>query len=382
VNNGDEKPASMGNSASWELVVEEHPDRPELVLPCRLDVYLGFLPELPGRSRLKQRISSIRLNGKGAKLSARVSPGDTIAFDLAPETVPQVTPEDIPLDVVFEDEHAVVINKPAGMVVHPGAGNWSGTLLHALAGRYPRDGFFLAGETAGEAAGDGSEEDTTSTVSRDQPVRPGIVHRLDKETSGVIVVAKDLETHRYLVARFSRRQTKKYYLAVVKGSPPHTCGMIDGAIARDRHHRTRFEVAGSLEHRAIADIDAPVDDWSGRTATDSGRGKPALTTYRVLRRFGRYSLLLLRLHTGRTHQIRVHCAAIASPILGDPLYARPDHTLPDAPMMLHALRLTVALSGEEEPQTFKAPVPDQFRRTVRQIRVGSVRPGKGPASSR
>ncbi|MFP4210195.1 MAG: RluA family pseudouridine synthase [Alkalispirochaeta sp.] len=350
------------DAISREVTVEVDPGQEGVELPCRLDVYLGHLPELPGRSRLKQRISALHLNGRPAKLSTRVLPGDTIAFHLAPEVIKEVTPEEIPLDILYEDDHVVVINKPSGMVVHPGAGNWSGTLLHALAGRYPREGFFLS-----EESDEARDEDDSFGSDTDRPVRPGIVHRLDKETSGVIIVAKDPATHRYLVTRFSRRRTKKYYLAVVKGSPPHTCGMIDGAIARDRRHRTRFEVTGPLVHRSVSDIDAPIDGWSGNKEPERRRGKPALTTYRVLRRFGGYSFVLVRLHTGRTHQIRVHFATITAPILGDPLYARPDRSFPGAPMMLHALRLTIAVAAGEEPRTFKAPVPPAFRETVRQI---------------
>jgi 23S rRNA pseudouridine1911/1915/1917 synthase len=338
----------------------------------RVDQYVSSRPDFPPRSQLKQRINDLRVNGSTVKLSAKVHPGDTITFTLLPELVPEVTPEVIDLDVVYEDENVLVINKAAGMVVHPGAGNWSGTVLHALMGRY-REAPYFSPAAATEAAAD----DTAAADRTGQPehhsdsqatVRPGIVHRLDKDTSGVMIIAKDAHSHQFLTAQFARRTTTKRYIALVKGSPIHTTGYIAGSLERDPRHRTRFRVAGALQHETLPSLDAEVPGWT-ESASQDGPGKPALTTYTVLRRFNGYTLVLLKPHTGRTHQLRVHLTAIGSPIVGDPVYARADGTLRGAPLMLHALHLTIVTPPGGAPERFAAPVPEAFRQVVRQVRT-------------
>ncbi|MDA3947737.1 MAG: RluA family pseudouridine synthase [Spirochaeta sp.] len=344
----------------------------------RVDQYVSSLPDFPPRSQLKQRITALHVNGTPVKLSAKVQPGDTITFTLLPEIVPEVTGEMIDLDVVYEDTGILVINKAAGMVVHPGAGNWSGTLLHALMGRYRQDAYFSppAATTAV------SDESVLGEPHGDFPstVRPGIVHRLDKDTSGVMIVAKNATTHQFLTAQFASRTTTKRYIALVKGSPIHTTGYIAGSLERDPRHRTRFRVAGNLQHETLTTLDTEVPGWT-ESAYRDGRGKPALTTYTVLRRFAGYTLVLLRPHTGRTHQLRVHLTAIGSPIVGDPVYARGDGKLPTAPLMLHALHLTIVTQSGGTAERFTAPVPEAFRRVIREVRTLTTA-GRQPSRER
>jgi 23S rRNA pseudouridine1911/1915/1917 synthase len=321
--------------------------------PVRLDVYLAGMDGLPNRSALKQRLHSLSCNGREAKLSTRVTGGDRIEVVLDPLPPRDILPEDIPLDVIYEDASTVVLNKPPGMVVHPGAANWSGTVLHALAARYPEESFFAH----------------SGTEQPEQPdtVRPGIVHRLDKDTGGVLIVAKNRQTHGYLVRQFAKRKTRKVYLALVKGSPVHSSGYISGAIGRDRFHRMKFAVSGPFHHGSLPSMDTPVENWTEENGGTS-RGKAALTTYTVLRRFPRHTLVMLRPHTGRTHQLRVHMSAAGHPIAGDPLYSRADASLPDMTMMLHAWKLTISLTSGEDAKTFRASVAASFREGIRRIR--------------
>lgn len=289
----------------------------------RVDRYLAKGMRLFTRSQIDHRCVSVRVNGVPAKLSRRLHEGDRVEIEYHEPVAAKLNPEPIALDIVFENDNVVVVNKPAGMVVHPAAGNWSGTLaqalMHHVAGLPDRFG--------GSA-------------------RPGIVHRLDKDTSGIIIAAKHPAALAELAAQFKSQSTGKEYLAIIKGSPPSTSGTISRAIARDPRNRKRFAV------------------------TDSG-GKPAVTAYTVLRRFPAYCLVSLRPQTGRTHQLRVHMASLGCPILGDPIYARPDRRMPDATLALHAARLVIRLPGETEPREFNAPVPGRF--TVLLQAVSSLR---------
>jgi 23S rRNA pseudouridine1911/1915/1917 synthase len=342
------------------LTVDGEEDR----FPLRVDAFLSELPGLPGRSQLKQRMQKLMVNGVAVKLSTKVRVGDEVRCELLPEPTIVITPEEIPLDVVYEDDWVVAINKPAGMVVHPGAGNRTGTLLHALAGRYKESGFFVS--QTGDETEDGTGDSDDTPPDEMRIPRPGIVHRLDKDTSGIIIVAKDTETHGELVKEFAARRTTKRYIALVKGRLPHTYGAIDGAIGRDRRHRTTFCVKGERIHRAISgEDDQFVEGWReedrGHTA-----GRAALTTYAVLARFTGYTLLFAYPHTGRTHQIRVHLQSIGHPIVGDKMYARVDNALPAAPLMLHAARLTVTVKGRT--LQVGAPVPEAFRSTISTVR--------------
>ncbi|GHU23909.1 ribosomal large subunit pseudouridine synthase D [Spirochaetia bacterium] len=280
----------------------------DIELPLRLDRYIAEHLKLMTRSQVKTVELQAVVNGKSVKNSRPVLKGDH--FDLKwKETGPStLVPEDLTLDVLYEDSHVIVINKQQGMVVHPAPGNRSGTVANALLYR-------RCGGVPGEAS------------------RPGIVHRLDKDTSGVLIAAYDADTLLFLTQQFSERFVRKYYLAVVYGKPREEKGRIETLIARDPHDRKRFAVRPDA-------------------------GKYALTEYRILQTRGDHSLLLLQPKTGRTHQIRVHLRHIGHPILGDPLYGKPD---PDYTLMLHALSLSLRIPGADSMHTFHAPAPDRFK---------------------
>lgn len=245
-----------------------------------------------------------------------VSAGDALELEM-PEVVPMdLTPADIPLDILMEDEHMLVINKAAGMVVHPGAGTGGDTLVHAL-----------LHHCAGSLSGIGGVE------------RPGIVHRLDRETTGVMVVAKSDAAHRGLAEQFAERSLKKEYIALVSGVPRLLSGVVDQPIERDVRHRHRM------------------------TVTETGR--PAKTDWVLEEKFATYGYSLFRcfIHTGRTHQIRVHMKHIRHPLLGDRVYGwRPDERLPTAPerVMLHAEQLKLAHPISGQALHLRAPIPADF----------------------
>jgi 23S rRNA pseudouridine1911/1915/1917 synthase len=305
---------------------------------ARLDVFISEGMGLFSRSQAKARVVAARVNGKNARLARRVKPGDLVSVDYTDAPPLEAAPQDIPLDIIFENEDAIVINKPQGMVVHPGSGNREGTLVNALL-------FHCAG-LAGAFGGEDS--------------RPGIVHRLDKDTSGVIIAAKNPRAHEFLASQFKARRVRKSYLAVVMGLPEESHGRVETGILRDSSHRKRFICV-------------------------SGRGRAAVTYYKVLRSYRMpagaglprspavYGFLSLAPRTGRTHQLRVHMRHLSTPILGDPLYGKPDARFPDASLMLHAHRLSILLPGEEIPRIFAAPLPERLRSTLRRLHSLSPR---------
>lgn len=239
----------------------------------RLDAYLAENIDGWSRSRLQRLVENedILVNEKKAKPSYKIHEGDEIEADLVEVPVARFEPEDIPLDIVFEDEYLAVINKPAGMVVHPGAGVQNGTLANAIAYKF---------------------QVPSSEFRADS--RVGIVHRLDKDTSGLIVVAKTDEVHEALSEQFRERQVYKSYVALVHGAPDKNSGKIEASIARNKHNRLRMKVGAN--------------------------GRSALSIWKVRKRYDKFTLLEVEIKTGRTHQIRVHMGYINNPIVGDEIY--------------------------------------------------------------
>ncbi len=276
----------------------------------------------------------VRRNGVTIAKSDEVKPGDAIEFSL-PEVVPaELRAVPIPLDVLYEDEHLLAVNKASGMVVHPGAGTGEDTLVHAL----------LA-HCAGGLSGVGGVE------------RPGIVHRLDKETSGVLLVAKNDRAHRGLSEQFAARHLRKEYLALVSGVPRLASGVIDRAIARHPVHRERMTVGEG--------------------------GRPARTDWEVLEVFGdKAALVRCRIHSGRTHQIRVHLKSIGHPLLGDSTYGwRQSPLLPVClRVMLHAERIAFLHPIDARPLDLHAPLPADFQGVLAALRRGGSRTGVSTAS--
>jgi len=281
----------------------------------RLDRFLAAqMPEL-SRSRLTALIKqgAIQVNARLVKPSYEMQPGDKVAVTILADTPADAVAQDLPLNLLYEDEELAVINKASGMVVHPGAGNEDGTLVNALLHRYG----------------------PLSSIGGVQ--RPGIVHRLDKETSGCLVIARTDQTHEALSRQFASRQTEKTYLAVVQGIPAVPAARIENYMARNPTNRLQMTVV------------PPV------------KGKLAITDYTVVHSLGTTSLVKCDLHTGRTHQIRVHLKHLGHPLLGDEIYARPARqNFPVPRMMLHAWRLGFTHPKTAQPLRFQAPLPPEF----------------------
>jgi 23S rRNA pseudouridine1911/1915/1917 synthase len=314
--------------------MKEQEARVESPAPLRVDKFIAEVMGCLTRSQLKAREAEILVNGKRAKVSTLVTGGDLVLVRWEDEPSATVEGEDIGLDVIFENDDVMVINKPQGMVVHPANGNWSGTLVNALVGRWGKE-----------------FEDSFLPEDDDQPdqpqpgvSRPGIVHRLDKDTSGVLIVAKNPRSLEFLAKQFRNRQAHKRYLAILRGAPKASEGSIDTFLARDPAERKRFAVS------------------------PKGEGKHALTDYSVLERFEGYCLMEFRPHTGRTHQLRAHAKHLRCPILGDPVYASPDPRFPGATLMLHAAELCITLPGESEPRLFTSPLPERFEAVLASLR--------------
>jgi 23S rRNA pseudouridine1911/1915/1917 synthase len=299
------------------------------ILPggMRLDRYIAENLCLLSRSQIKARELKAAVNGRETKISHAVKNGDALELSWKEAEPVNIIPENIPLDIMYEDERAVVLNKPQGMVVHPGAGNRRGTLANAL--YYRR----LERNKLAEAQG------------QDPGLRPGIVHRLDKDTSGVMIAAYDDEALAFLAGQFSSRKAKKTYIAIARGVPTEKKGRIETFIARDPKDRKRFAV--------------------------SPRGRLAITRYAVIKTWPSHSLILLRPKTGRTHQLRVHLRYLGHPIAGDPLYGFTDPLFPQASLMLHARSLAIMLPGEDEERLFKAPLPERFTAMIRRLNGGN-----------
>ena len=291
--------------------------------PQRLDKFLVLsLPDY-SRTRLQNLIRDghVTVNGElPNKTGIILEGGETIRIEFPPIQPAGLEPETIPLDIIFENPDLLVVNKPAGMVVHPAAGHASGTLVNAALAHAP------------EMEGIGGEH------------RPGVVHRLDKDTSGLILMAKNDRAQRFLQEQFRKRATRKVYLALVDGHPPTPAGVVDAPIGRDPSNRKRMAIVP--EHK----------------------GRPATTEYHTQESFPAHTLLEAHPITGRTHQIRLHLAFIQCPIVGDTLYGRRKPSLPLHRQFLHAARLTITLPGETEPRTFEAPLPDELQNILIQFK--------------
>lgn len=282
----------------------------------RADKYLADHLNIFTRSQIKNRNVRVLLNNKEIKLSKILNSGDAITVEYNNIEPIELTPEKMDLDIIYEDKDSIVINKHQGVVVHPGAGNYTGTLVHGL--------LYHCNEMTGSFS--------------DDDVRPGIVHRLDKDTSGVIISAKNPDTLEFLASQFRNKTTQKFYIAIVKGVPVRSEGVIETNLARDLNNRKKFAVSAD-------------------------RGKNAVSRYKVIESWGDLSLVLLGLETGRTHQLRVHMQHLGNSILGDPVYGRKSGLFPDISLMLHAYKLSIILpssSTEGEFRTFTAPVPERF----------------------
>ena len=277
----------------------------------RVDVYLSnYYPDL-SRSQLQKLISQgmVEINGEKVAAKYKIKQGDYVYLTIPDPVELTANPENIPLDIYFEDEDVIVINKPRGMVVHPAEGNYSGTLVNAL--------IYHCKDLSGING----------------VMRPGIVHRLDKDTSGLLMVAKNDLAHNSLAVQLEKRQIIRRYLALLHGNIKEDAGTVDAPVGRDPHNRQKM------------------------TVTDRN-SRVAVTHFKVLRRFGQYTLVELRLETGRTHQIRVHMKYIGYLVVGDPKYGpnKPHFNLDGQFLHAHIL-------GFQHPRTgrhleFKAPLPD------------------------
>ena len=261
----------------------------------------------------------VSVNGRvRTKAALRLSSGDLVQVE-----VPKLVPEELLgeariLDVIYEDESVLVVNKAAGMVIHPGAGNLKGTLVNAAIAHFP------------------------DIKDVGEPTRPGVVHRLDKDTSGVIILAKTQEAYRHLVRQFKSRRTEKTYLALVDGIPPTPSGRIEANIHRDEYYRQKMAVAYE------------------------GKGRKAISEYTTLKNFTNHSLLEVKPLTGRTHQIRVHLAYLGTPVAGDQIYGRRKSSIPGTRFFLHAQKLKIELP-DGKMREFVAALPQELEEILTQL---------------
>jgi len=295
----------------------------------RVDKFLAEqLPEV-SRSQIKNLIETGNVTLDGIlveKAGAKAKAGSLVRIDVPVDDSDGLVPEDIPLDILFEDDQVVVINKPSGMVVHPGAGNQSGTVVNAMLAYYP------------------------PIRSVGEPDRPGVVHRLDKETSGVLIFAKTQKAYKWLVKEFKERDMDKAYLALVDGQPPTPTGRIEAPIIRDPNIRTRMAVGLR------------------------GQGKASVTEYFTLENFENHTYLEAHPITGRTHQLRVHLSYLGTPVVGDSLYGHRKPSVELDRFFLHARMLSIRLPGNRSRQTFEAPLPFELQAVLDNLHNSERKP--------
>ncbi len=287
----------------------------------RLDVFLARLDETLSRSYIQKLIADgcVTVGNGKAKASYRLTAGEAVTVDVPEPEATDVAPEDIPLDILYEDEDVIVVNKVRGMVVHPAAGVYHGTLVNALLA-HCKD---LSGVNGA--------------------LRPGIVHRLDKDTSGVMIAAKNDTAHHSLAEQIQTKTASRVYWAIVTGNITEAEGVIHGAIGRSPKDRQKMAVVRE-------------------------NGKDATTKFRVLERFGAYTLVECRLLTGRTHQIRVHMAYIGHPVAGDPKYGAKKCPFAIDGQALHSKTLTFTHPRTGEQMTFEAPLPEDMQAILHELR--------------
>ncbi len=291
--------------------------------PERLDKFLVEQLQEFSRSRIQGLIADgfVDVNGRAAKKAGQpLESGFDVTIRIPPPAPTDLIAEDIPLDILFENDDLLVVNKPAGMVVHPAAGHASGTLVNAVLGYDP------------EIEGIGGEE------------RPGVVHRLDKETSGLILLAKNERAHRWLQDQFRLRKVEKTYLALVDGKPPTPSGRVEAHVGRDPSHRKKMAIV------------------------PESRGREAISEYKTIESFKDHTLLEFHPLTGRTHQIRLHCAFLGCPIVGDEIYGRKKPSIEINRHFLHAYKLKIVLPGEKQPRFFEAPLPEELSIVLDELR--------------
>ena len=323
--------------------------------PCRIDVYCTEKLKHLSRSQLKTGLKSLYVNSQKAKLSRNVQNGDLIEL-VWDNPIPEYAhPQKLPLNIIYEDKNIIVINKERGMVTHPAGGNWDNTLVNAL-NYYRLYDSEIKDEFAESLNSLLSEEGNLKNIEDFflDPYRMGIVHRLDKETSGLIITARNLKTEKLLKSFFKKRAVKKYYLAVLDGVPPKTKGRIKTSVFRSSSNRKKFSASADLS-----------------------KGKKALSVYKVLKSNGKMSLVLFRIYTGRTHQIRLHAKFMGCPVAGDKIYGKKKTGLvkkaglekntglekTGMPLMLHAYKLIIPDTVNSKKE-FKAPIPNDFKQIL------------------
>ena len=295
----------------------------KIVLTCNVDKVRvdKFIAESMDKSRGEVQkyfeLQSVFVNAKLAKPSLSLKNGDLVEFEIPEATVSQIEKQNIPLDVVYEDSDVIVVNKPSGMVVHPANGHYSDTLVNALMYH------------------------CTDLSSINGEIRPGIVHRIDKDTSGLLVACKNDFSHNAIAEQLKAKTSTRKYIAIVYGNFEHNYGKIDAPIGRDPQNRLKNAVVAG--------------------------GKESVTTFKVLERFGDFTLLELKLETGRTHQIRVHMAYIGHPVLGDPLYG-PKKVIGDFGQFLHAKTLGFIHPRTNEYMEFESELPEIFKEKINELK--------------
>lgn len=288
----------------------------------RLDVFLSGQIEDLTRSRIQKLISegSITVNGLSAKANTKLKSGDRVEVEIPEPKETEIVAEEIPLDIVYEDEHMLVVNKAQGMVVHPAAGNYSGTLVNAL--------MAYCGDTLSGINGE---------------IRPGILHRIDKDTSGLLLVAKNDTAHTGLSQQIKEHSLTREYIALVYGNIKTDSGTIDAPIGRDEKDRKKM------------------------TITEKN-SKNAVTHFFVEERFDKYTLVRCRLETGRTHQIRVHMSKNGHPIVGDPVYGRKKEEFKLSGQLLHAFKVGYIHPVSGEYMEFTRELPEYFSEVLEKLR--------------